>query len=381
MKISVSKADLETAMQVSMITVGSSDMSGHIVFRQDDDGKIRLYTYNTRICSSVPLQTTTVEVEGITAFTLEAKRLKQLLSAAPNCPLVIECKNKIVTVTTSKGEQEFRSLDPAKFPFWDKKLAEATVTATVEPHRFAAAITHLKQYVSDDYANRPQFCVIEAKDAKLVALNSKALSVIPFSGLENSNLRFYSSSINNMLKFLSLCKDSVDVLESSSSGERQGSQSVFLRRKSDGALISEAKAIMGIPSVYFNTLSDSVAPAYSVTLVKDDIKSAITHLVAGADESDDRLRISWDDEKASTVFAMKSTTGKEKKCMVTTTSVEGTPTDKSFSIAYPDLLSVVASCHDATLKLDIVEKGPSGYLKHMKIHEGDTYHTWLIWLI
>ena len=79
MKLTVAKSDLEEALKVSSLTVGSgSDLSSHYLFRVQE-GEVEILSYDMRVFSRAPLQAT---VEGDEdAFTVEAWRLDKWVAS------------------------------------------------------------------------------------------------------------------------------------------------------------------------------------------------------------------------------------------------------------------------------------------------------------
>src|SRR5690606_9288929 len=110
-----------------------------------------LLAFSGRMFSSCPFISSEEldEDESNNVFTIEAKRLKQWLRSIPNESITFsfDSATKIVTASVKQGSQEFRSLDPKDFPFWDD--LKVSLTATVEAERFSNALSYARKFVGD----------------------------------------------------------------------------------------------------------------------------------------------------------------------------------------------------------------------------------------
>jgi hypothetical protein len=123
MKIEVAKSDLEKALRISNITVGSgADLSSHYLFRVNG-GSVEILSYDMRAFSRAPLKSTFQGEDG-DAFTIEAWRLDRWVSGVGDGTLSLSYSEGDVQATGPRSKVRFRSLDPSKFPFWDSLLME-----------------------------------------------------------------------------------------------------------------------------------------------------------------------------------------------------------------------------------------------------------------
>jgi len=386
MKIQVAKQDLEAAVNVVSPCVAGkgSVISAHYLFRRDpaDRTKAQVLSHSVRISALCPL-TAVVEESEFDAFTVEGWRLKMWLDTLPDAALEFEFDGSVVEVfCPGKGKQKFQSLDPSKYPYWDKGLADAEETATLSAERLHRALDYTHNFTSDNESREPHLCVCEAKDGILAATNKRTATMVTVAGLKKSLMRIHTKDVPAILSFLATIEGDVEVLEH----ERR----VFFRRV-DGAVFEETRFDANFPS--FSRPPDD-SPHWWV-LRTEDIRGAIPFLVSGASKEDDRLRLSRPDDGSAEppiILSMMTATGgtatQEVECLESgmEDGAEEIPPE-GFVLAHPNLSKMLQFVDSDTVKVALSRRLKSGYMRfvdHFFKNDdgsgGDEYLTVLAWL-
>jgi len=387
MKIQVAKQDLENALDVvaSCLAGTGSDLSVHFLFRRDpaDREKIQVMTYSTRISALCPV-TATVDESDFDAFTIEGWRLKKWLSKLPDAALTFEFDGAVVeAVCPGKGTQKFQSLDPSKFPFWDKALGDAKIIALMPAERLHRAIDYSRNFASADESRQPELCVCEVKEGVLASTNKRTATLVSVAALKDSSMRVHSKDAGAILSFLATIKDDVEVLEHD--------KCLFLRR-SDGAVFEESRFDANFP--VFNRPPDK-DPHWWV-LDTEELRNAIPFLESGAQREDDRLRFTRpgdpDDTERPVILSMQTATGGTAEQKVTCVESGSEPDadplpDEGFTLAYPNLTKILDFVKSDTIKFGVSRRKKGGYLRFVDVlfadeegKGGDEYLTVAAWL-
>ena len=388
MKFKVAKRDLESALQVVGASLSSSgnDISTHLVFRRmdppegSDEYGIEVLTFSGRIFSSCPLIASVEEAGDKGAFTIEGKRLKQWLAHSGDGALTFTLDEGEVTAKASRGRQTFRSLDPSSFPYWDKTLEEAEVTATVEATRVSAALAYAKSFASDQESSHPQLCVCEVQKGILWSSDKKAITLVRLEEFADSKLRVHVKDTNGFLSFLNTFDGTkVEVLEH---------DRALIFRRGDGAVFGEARFQTAFPT---HNVGMDDKDAHTWTLPKDEVNEAIGFLVSGAAWEDNRLRIKPSKADDEVILSMSSVTGKVTELTlntVSTASADGEDVlevpDTGFEIDYHCLNKVLSSWPDENVSFGInpmmTRKGLRGFVRFVREDGADKYLTIVAWL-
>jgi DNA polymerase III sliding clamp (beta) subunit (PCNA family) len=372
MKIQVAKSDLEFSLQVASIGVGSggSDLSTHYLFRIKDD-KVEILAYNQRINASMPLKCKHEGDDG-DAFTIEAWRLDRWLGALGDVAVEMADDSGEVTLASPRSTIRAKSLDPSKFPFWDKTLKEAKSVTTVEGDRLASALGYAKHFISDKDTHRPEIAQTESIKGSLYSTDKKAVTLITLEGFEDSGLRIHGKDIPSVLKFLSLKEtDDVEILEHE--------RAAFLKRR-DGAIFGATRPITDFPNLSFPKVPDDAW--WEITA--DDLKTGVKLLSASADKENTRVRFSFDEKNSKVVMSVKSAAGGEDKYPIPCTAQENCDTlpETGFEVDYPYLEKIVDHFSSDSLKFGINQgkKGKKGgYVRFTHGDDKDTYLTVVVW--
>ena len=379
MKIEVAKIDLETALAVSTLTVGSgTDLSSHYLFRKMGAG-VEILSYDMRTFSGIPLKCIS---EGEDSFTVEAWRLDKWLSGVADGVLTITSDaNGEVTAKGTKGRIRLRSLDPSKFPYWDRLYSDAKVDGTIVPSTLNRAINVSKCFVSTDDTQKPEICQIEAIKGTLWSTDRRALSHVRVA-MPELNMRIPGKDIPTITKFLSL-KDTlngdVTLLTSERSANDGGGACAFIRR-ADGGYIGVSRPNAPFPKLDVNPENDDES---SFVLDLIDFKSAVSVLSASAPKNHETIRLRYLDGRV--VASMPSDAGGEDDYPLTVKGdiINGDAFADGFTVGHNYLKSIADAFGVAELKLGVNRRGKGGFIgvRHKDpVESGATdYFAVLVW--
>ena len=379
MKIEVAKIDLESALAVSTLTVGSgTDLSSHYLFRKTGAG-VEILSYDMRTFSGIPLKCV---AEGEDSFTVEAWRLDKWLSGVADGVLTITSDaNGEVTAKGTKGRIRLRSLDPSKFPYWDRLYSDAKVDGTIVPSTLNRAINVSKCFVSTDDTQKPEICQIEAINGTLWSTDRRALSHVRVA-MPELNMRIPGKDIPTITKFLSL-KDTlngdVTLLTSERSANDGGGACAFIRR-ADGGYIGVSRPNAPFPKLDVNPENDDES---SFVLDLIDFKSAVSVLSASAPKNHETIRLRYLDGRV--VASMPSDAGGEDDYPLTVKGdiVNGDAFADGFTVGHNYLKSIADAFGVAELKLGVNRRGKGGFIgvRHKDpVESGATdYFAVLVW--
>ena len=320
MKFTVAVSDLETALKLVTPALASSggDLSGHFLFRvsPSNPSRIEVLTYSGRVSAGSSFVADLKDADRA-SFSIEGKRLLTFIGAlavSDKAAVLLfddskEAKHAETMVTlmspsptgeyqpVENSSQYFGSLDPSHFPYVDKYLAAALVTAKVPGARLAEALDVAKLFTSDDESKTPELCVVEIADGVMSSTNSTAAAHITSPFLKGSKLRAHFKDIGAISSYLSLAgEEDVEILESEKN---------FFFRRLDGSYFGETKFSKGLPAFGKPGPTDQ----YQFFFSKKELNRVIRGLEAGAAQEDTRIQFSVKD--ANTLFlSMENVGGK-----------------------------------------------------------------------
>lgn len=375
MKIEIAKSDLESALAIVGNTVSGSgsDLSAHFLFRVHE-GVAQVLAFHHRTFSLAPLTKARVEGENGDAFTVEAWRLAKWVSGIGDVAVLLSSDNSgEVKVSGGRSTIRLRSLDPSKFPYWDKTLAGATSTGSVPAHRLGAAVGYARRFVSQEDTTRPEISQIEAMDGCLWSSDRRTVSLVKVDGLENMGLRVAGKDIPAVLKFLTTkptADDTVEVLEADSA--------VYFRR-TDGAHVGVAR-----PNAAFPKLKgvESDASEVWVEFAGSDLRAAVNVLSASASKDNEAILLSVKDKQL--VFSMPSEAGGTDEYPVdlsASENLEAFPVDGA-SVGFSHLLGFCDHFALDNLRLEVHFKGKGGFFAFRKgtsEEDVNSYYTVVVW--
>jgi len=192
MKIEVARPDLQNALSVASLGTGSStDLSAHYLFRLRG-GKAEVLSSEMRVFTCSPFIATVEGDEG-DAFTVEAWRLDKWVAGVGDGVLKFASENGEVTATSGRSKVRFRSLDPARFPYWDSLMDTPTDLGSIDPASLAQALSVSRWFVSAEDTTKPELCQVEAVKGVLWATDRRALSSFQISYHIHTNRGFWGS--------------------------------------------------------------------------------------------------------------------------------------------------------------------------------------------
>ena len=384
MKIEVAKNDLEAAVAVVSMAVGSgSDISAHYLFRIRD-GKVSLLSYNQRLFASSPLVCNVEGDEG-GAFSVEAWRLDKWLAGVSDGVLTLTSEGSgDVQALGAKSKIRFRSLDPAKYPYWDELYSKAKVIGTIQPASLSRALDLTRWFVSADDTSKPELCQIEAISGILWATDRRALSSAEIPTLPDLNIRIPGKDVSAVMKFLgekTTKERPVDIKEALREQDEGGGACAIFERP-DGSYIGVTR-----PTTKFPKLNvDRDAPADAVLKVDlAELSAAISVLSAGAPKGHDAITFKYDKGAKSVSVSMPCEAGGADDYPLLLASVDAEDKfDSPFTVDYCFLKGIGSTFGLDTLDLGINRKGRGGFLSfsHTDTSEdgkGNRYYSVIVW--
>ena len=282
MKITIAKSDLENALQIVNIVVssGGNDLSTHYLFRRTEQGA-EVLSYSNRTFASAPLQCVVEDDDGPDMFTAAAWRVGRWLSGVRDGALTISLVesngSRNVTLRGARASIRCPSLDPAKFPFWDKGLKNSEEVGRGPSGTLASVIGHAAKFTSAEDTIRPEYAQIEARNGGIWSSDTNAVSLVETEFYKNLSIRLNTKDVSNVVKFLSL--------QDSQTGEvriLQNDNATFFVRH-DGALLGAARPPMPFPNIGIRWDAE---PNIKMEIPCDDIKAGILQISAAAAKDD-----------------------------------------------------------------------------------------------
>lgn len=371
MNIRVNSSDLDNALKVVRVTVGtSSDIASHYVFRSQGE-RLEVLSYDGRTFSScfVPHTSTVGEV----SFTVEARRIHVLLdNVGANQSLDLAYgEGGEVTVKASRGKVTFSSLDPSLFPYWDDVLSGAKVTAKIETDRLHSAFSNARQFIYDQESKNPALCVAEFRNGVLHSTDQMAVSLVKMSGMEDCKLRVFVKDLPNLLSFLATAKgEDVEILESD--------RASFVRRK-DGAVFGETLFAHRFPDINVDwNLEDD----QSWDLFQEELLAGIGFLQSGAKLDEPRVRFHREGNQVN--LSMTAVSGKLLPLTVPLVDFKqkdgGVTEMPVFAITDAYVSKMLNGNGNTKIRLGVSKKGAGGWVRVRDDRGPDTYLTTVAWL-
>ena len=376
MKIEVAKSDLEAALKIVGITVGSgNDLSSHYLFRYRD-GACEVMSYDMRVFSRAPLLGSRVEASEGEAVTAEAWRLDKWISSVGSGALTLSSgEGGEVIAKGPRSRIKLRSLDASRFPFWDGLLSTAKSLGNANPSILHRAINLSKVFVSSDDTNRPEICQIEARGGVIQATNRRAVSNVTVQSVPDLALRISGKDLTVALKFLNdkvTQAGDIEVLIPSRDGEKP-SGTVFSRP--DGSYVGITMPTLAMPSFPV----DEEEREMSITLDVKEFMGAVDVLLASAPKG--HGDVTFFAKNSALVVQMPSAAGGEDEYPLEVSTESGLG-DTSFSIDYAYIKSLSDLFDLDTIELGVHKRGRGGYVSFL--HEdggekGNRYFTVIVW--
>lgn len=381
MNIEVAKSDIEVALKVVSLTVGSgSDLSSHYLFRQRD-GQMEVLSYDMRVFSRAPF-TATVEGEDGDAFTVEAWRLDKWISSVGDGVLTLTCDDQgQVTAKGPRSKIKLRSLDASRFPYWDGLMAQAEDVGDVTPGTLYRALHLTKHFVSSDDTSRPEICQTEATEGVLKATNRRAVSCVTVRDLPELDLRIPGKDITIVLKFLSdkvTQESDVSVKRASRPDGSAGAAAVFLRP--DGSYVGVSRPTVAMPKLPIQVEESDT----TLTIDVNEFNGAVDVLLASAPKG--HAAVSFSTGEGGTLYlAMPSEAGGKDEYPMIQSVATGFGEGLSFTMDYSYVGNIADMFDLDSVSFGVHERGRGGYVSFAYEDEGATedsgnhYYTVIVW--
>lgn len=373
--IEVAKTDLDQTLATVRPTVGSQDIYSHYLFRVRN-GKVEVLTSVKRVASKAFLTPSTFSGEDtFSSFTVDQKSLDNLLKSVKAGKVTITFDGITVNVNSDewKSDMDFESLDPAKFPNWDKLFENSKTTVKIGAARLSSFLSFGKGFALPEVEEntRPELCVLETVDGVLQAHNGAGTAMfvqVPEFG--SVSLRVHVGSLPPLLKFLSTFGEGEDV------EIRDGdSKSTFYVRP-DGCVLGDAMFAKGIAPLKVDRTLD---PVMSVTFDVAKYGSAVKFLSSGAAAEDNRLKFTLVDSTTLGLSMRAKANGREKTVQLPGCTVSG-EADKfpqeGLTFSYVSLEKLISLYQDTEATLYVYLRGTKKGYVVAKVKEGsDEYFT------
>lgn len=371
--IEIAKQDLEAALRVASITVGSgTDLSGHYLFRLRN-GQPEVLSYDMRMFSRAPLKANVDGAEG-DAFTVEAWRLDKWVSSVGDGVLTLTSSEKgEVVIKGPRSRNKLRSLDPSKYPYWDGMVSNAATVGEIVPGVLHRALSLSRSFVSGD-ENRPELCQVESHNGDLQATNRRAVSSIRIRDLSSMRLRLPGKEIGNVLKFLSekTTQEQKVVVQDATRAEGGGSATLFLRP--DGSYVGVSRPTAAMPQIPLEIKDTTI----KLNIDVDEFMGAVRVLLASAPKGHEMVGFS--SQGGALVVSMPSDAGGEDTFPLVN-STETNLQDIKFSLGYSYVKMLSDLFGQVKLEFGVHLHAKSGYVSyaHDDPESGAHYYTVFLW--
>lgn len=373
MKIEVAKSDLEAALGVSSITVGSgTDLSSHYLFRVRNGG-VEILSYEMRAFSRAPLKAT-FEGESGDAFTVEAWRLDKWVSGVGDGILNLTFSEGDVHASGPRSKVRFRSLDPSKFPYWDALLATAEDVGVVSPSSLGRALNLARWFVSADDTSKPELCQVEAMGGVLWATDRRALSSVEIPVLPNLNVRIPGKDVGAVLRFLD-GKDTNLTLRAAERAPEDGGGACAVFLRADGCYVGVTRPTSQFPKLDVDREAEDEA---TLTLDRDELNAGLAVLLASAPKGHESVTFNCSED--SVAISMPSEAGGSDEYPLSLANLSSG--EYGFTIDFPYLQGIADTFGLDSLSLGLNRRGRGGFVSFRSVDEGDDanrYYTVIVW--
>lgn len=377
--IEVAKQDLVTALKVVSATVGTgADLSSHYLFRVRD-GKAEVLSYDLRVFSSSPL-TATVEGESGSAFTVEAWRLDKWIASVGEGVLTLSSSAKgEVLAKGPRSKIKLRSLDPSRFPFWDKLLESSKSAGSMLPAPLLQAIQFNRLFVEVDDTNAPNHCLLEGSGGVLRSFSKpRGIGHARVAGMPD--LKILGKDIPAVVKFLADKTTQEGEIGIRSASRPDGSGAATIFERPDGSYIGVSEPTQSLPKLP-DPETDAPTPSAKLTVDVDELQSAAAVLLSSAPKGHESITFSV--KGGVLTLSMPSDAGGVDD-YPTVSSTETGMDSLSFNLSFPSLKALAAQFKLDTLVLGVYLRGSSGGFvgfDHTDDVTGSRYITFLPWRV
>lgn len=375
MKLTFAKSDLEQALKVPSLTVGTEEgeISSQFIFREKE-GDIQILSYSGPVFSSSRLVCQS-ELSDFSSFTIPSKRLRLWLSAVEDASLSFTFDGVKVKATCPRGTVIFQSMDPSGFPYWDKDLKKAKEVAEVSSQALKDIVTYARLFVSENETQEPRLCSMQFSNGCLYATNDASGVEISMEGMEKCSSRLRGKHTTLLSRFLSLCEN-VKIFEHTNG-------SIFIA--DNGSVLGEEKISHEFPKL---VLSEAIqVPKNYWVFNKSEMLSCIKILSASVDWREDlKDRLVLRKVKDEILLSMQSTAGQEVElkipCIEQDKDEEAPEIPlKGFPISAKSMSKILPQVWGEEVKVGLAERSPGGFLSIEEIGDKVKRLTVLGWIL
>jgi hypothetical protein len=387
MKIEVAKSDLESALEVPRMAVGSGDdLTSHYLFRVKG-GQVEVLTYDQRVFGYSRVQGAKVDADDDEAFTVDAWRLDKWLGAVQAAkPLILSSDGEgVVTVAGGRSKIRLRSLDPKKFRFWDGLYESAQEVGKIDPGSLARALTCSRWFVGADDTNKPELCQVEAVEGVLWATDRRALTSVEMPRLPDLAIRVPGGDVSRLVKFLTDKRTqeelSIEIRQAERPFEEGGGGCAFFHRP-DGTYLGVMRPMSTFPTLNVDRDAEDQA---TLKINREEFNAALDVLLAGAPKGFPSVTFTHDTEKGVVTLQMPCEAGDVVTFPLQQVTVtNGDAWDSDFTIDYAYLKGIADTFKLTELDLGVNKRGRGGYVSFRYSDDeedgkGNRYYSVIVW--
>jgi hypothetical protein len=387
MKIEVAKSDLESALEVPRISVGSGDgINSHYLFRVKD-GEVEILTYDTSVFGFSRLKGAKVAADDGESFTVDAWRLDKWLGAVrTEKPLTLSSSGDgVVSIKGGRSKLRLRSLDPKKWRYWDGLYAEAEGVGKIAPGSLARALTCSRWFVGGDDTGKPELCQVEAVEGVLWATDRRALTSVELPRLPELSIRVPGTDVSRLVKFLEQKRTqeelSVEIRQAERAFEDGGGACAFFHRP-DGSYLGVMRPTSNFPTLNVDRDAEDQA---NLKLNREEFNNGLEVLLSGAPKGHSSVSFSYDGDKDRVVLQMPCEAGDVMTFPLQQVTVEnGDQWESDFTIDYAYLKGIADTFKLNDIDLGVNKRGRGGYVSFRYSDEdedgkGNRYYSVIVW--
>ena len=386
MKIEVAKSDLENALEVPRIAVGSGDgLNSHYLIRVKA-GMVEVLTYDSSVFGYSRIAGAKVDADEGEAVTVDHWRLDKWLAATPaGKPIILESGGDgVVSIRGGRSKLRLRSLDPKKWRYWDGLADAAKEVGRVAPASLSRALTCSRWFVGGDDTNKPELCQVEAVKGVLWATDRRALTSVTMPRLPELAIRVPGTDVSKLVKFLDSKRTqeelSIEIREAERAFEDGGGGCAIFCRP-EGSYLGVMRPTSNFPALNVDSEAEDQV---SLKLVRDEFNEALEVLLSGAPKGFPSVTFTYDATKGVTL-KMPCEAGDVMKYTLQEAKVEnGDKWLSEFTIDYAYLKGIADTFKLTELDLGVNERGRSGYVSFRYSDEeedgmGNRYYSMIVW--
>jgi hypothetical protein len=387
MNIEVAKPDLENALAVAGITVGSGNgISAHYLFRikSDDDGDISVEVLSKDIMSfsGAPLKCNVDGADG-DAFTVEAWRLNKWVQGVGDGVLKLSYNGEgDVHAAGPRSKVRFRSLDPSKFPLQDKLLASGEMVGTVDPKAISRALSLARFFVSVDDTSKPELCQIESVKGVLWATDRRALFSAQVPTLPELGIRIPGKEVAAVLKFLDNKQtqdDTIEIRQAERSAEDGGGANATFVRP-DGSYVGVTRPTSTFPNL---NIDREAVDEVTMTLDREEFEAAVAVLLAGAPKGHEAVTFEYSEEGGVSMSMSSEAGGVDKYPLTLAKVVNGEKFDTPFTVDYPYIKGIAKTFGMDSIEFGVNKRNRGGFIsfRHRddETDKSNEYYSVIVW--